>query len=281
MALDLGMTPTGEVEIQVGDRRRRFDNLVLDRGWGSLASRSDGPDGSMVPRWLSFGTGDSDPHPSDSGLEQRMAASEKEATSVAYGGLINATVFDAYSEAVVRFDYAAGELTGDNWTELGLAYGSGYSEPYNRALIRDESRVPVPLVVLSDEPVTVYVRLRLHFNGGWGRVVDLSSHIPGLTGTVNLDNNIGDGDRNIWRKGLPIHSAIMGGTTGTRESLDLSVPSAVFYYKLWPYTDWSATRITFRGRDNTNFIYLDFDPELVKPYLKFLVTRLRITIVRG
>lgn len=278
MALDLGVTPTGQVEIRVGGRARRFDNLVLDAGWASLLARTGDDDGDMVPRWLSFGTGDGDPHPGQGGLEQRVASSEKQASSVEYGGFVDATTLTAYSEAVVRFDYEAGELTGDNWSELGLAYGEGYSEPYNRALIRDENREPVPLVVLSDEPVTVYVRLRLYMTG-WGSTVSLNN--LGATGTLTVESAVASETEGIWLKGFPIVSAAMGGETGQQEALDLSVPTCKHYFAVSPSGSLSASRIQYRARDGATHLSVDLDPEIEKPDGLALYLRVRITIVRG
>lgn len=168
MAITFGVKATGSIEITVGNAVRKFPNVVLDDGWHRLASKSGLSEGSMVPKWLRFGIGTTEPSESDAGLEERIDSTTKQATSVTYGGLIDATRQSAYSEALVRFDYAAGEITGE-WTELGLSYDEDYAEPYNRALVRDENWFPAPLLVLSDQPVTVFVRLRIHFDQDWGR----------------------------------------------------------------------------------------------------------------
>ncbi len=279
MALDLGVTPTGQVEIQVGDRRRRFDNLVLDAGWLSLLNRMNDVDGAMVPTWLHFGTGDSDPEPGDIGLEQRSTGTAKAETSREYRGLVDAGNLTAYSEVVVRFDYAAGELTGE-WAELGLSYDEGYGEPYNRALVRDENGEPTSLIVMSYQPVTVYARLRLYLTE-WGQTVDLSDSIDGLTGKLSMEGNIASATQGLWLKGFPTFSAEMGGVTSKAEGFDVTVPTVKQYFAVAPPGAWSASRILFQGRDDVPMLRLDFDPELAKPDGLTLYLRVRVTIVRG
>lgn len=279
MALDLGVEPTGLVEVVTHRQRRRFSNLVLDRGWGALLERMDGDDGAMVPRWLSFGTGDSDPEPSDQGLEQRVSSTEKEAESVSYGGQVDAGSLTAYSEAVVRFDYEAGELTGE-WVELGLAYGSGASEPYNRALIRDENNVPTPLLVLPSEPVTVYVRLRLHI-AGWGKVVSFPVNDQGQESTLNIDPSLASESQGLWLKGLPLKSAVIGGLDGQREGFIPDESSASFYFATSPWESWNASRITVKARDDSPMLRLDLSPRIESPAGTSLHLRFRITMKKG
>lgn len=292
MALDLGVTPTGRVEIQVGERRLAFDNLVLDRGWEALLDRTSGSDGAMVPTWLHFGTGDSDPDPADGGLEARANGSAKQAASQIYGGFVDVSTLTMYSEVVVRFDYAAGELTGDDWTELGLSYDQAYAEPYNRALIRDENGAPVPLVVLSDEPVTVYVRLRLYLHG-WGHTFGMNSDppaslgqltyggLPELSCTVTLDSNIADPDTGMWKKGFPVATALAGGVRGSQESFDRSTATATMLMDIGRSGAWSASRITYEGRSNAPMIHLDVEPALTKADRTRLFFRPTIQLVRG
>lgn len=282
MAIELGVKPTGMVEIIAGSQRRRFSNLVLDDGWASLLSRMGSSDGDMVPRWLSLGTGESEPEQSQEGLEEREASTEREATGVEYGGFVSASSLTAYSEAMVRFEYEPGELTGE-WTELGLSYGSGYAEPYNRALIRDENGVPTPLLVMSDEPVTAYIRLRLYM-GGWGRSIDLGGRdngaFQGHTGTIALEGGIADSENGIWLKGFPIYGAEMGGESSQLEGLDTDQLTAKHYIVFDPSVGAGYSQITFHAREESPMVRLNFSPSIQKPTGVSLHFRARISVIR-
>lgn len=271
--------PTGDVSIRLHgggqEIRRDFRNLVLDAGWESLRARHDEPEGAMVPRWLWFGTGDEEPKHDDPGLLSRESTG-KEAISVEYGGLVDAGNLTAYSEAVVRFDYDPGELTG-LWSEVGLSYDDGYAEPYNRALIVDENRVHTPLLVPEWMGATVYVRLRLYLTG-WGRVFDLD----GYEGTLAMNNgNVQSPENNVWLKGFPIQDAVMGGVTSQREGYDPSVPTAKQYWSISQTGDWSASYIGFRARSGTEQMRLSLTPNVEKPDGLGLHFRIRVSIERG
>jgi hypothetical protein len=274
----LGVKPEGHITIELrnadGVQTREFDNVVLDGGWASLLSRMLSADGSMVPKWLYFGIGESEPSKFDPGLEQRLT-NGKAHTSIAYSGLVDAGKLTAYSQAIVRFDYAPGELSGVRWTEVGLAYGDNYVEPYNRALIMDEARVPTPLVCLPDQTVTVYVRLRLWVTG-WGTKVQTGI----VSGTLNLNGNIQSATNGLWIKGFPLNSAVLG-TLAPWVREVYAPPSARWYFVT--NANFSASFIAFRARSDVEMlrIELDVDKPVTKPNGWTLHFRIGITIVRG
>lgn len=273
--MDLGVRPEGHITIEVdGKPVREFSNIVLNGGWESLLSRMLDADGSMVPKWLYFGTGDSEPSADDPGLEQRITAG-KNHTSIVYGGLTDVSKLIAYSEALVRFDYAPGELSGYRWAELGLAYDNEYAEPYNRALVLDENRIPVPLVVLPDQEVTVYVRLRLYATG-WGSRVETGD----VRGVLTMSPNISSPTVGLWRKGFPLQTALLGTLAAIREVYN--PPSAKFLFVTG--STLSASTIFFRSRDNIGMLQIDLDnPSSLITNLTGLNLhfRIEITIVRG
>jgi hypothetical protein len=275
----LGVRPEGHITIELrnadGVQTREFDNVVLDSGWDSLISRMLTADAAAVPKWLYFGIGESEPSKSDSGLEQRLT-NGKAHTSIAYSGLVNAGNLTAYSQAIVRFDYAPGELSGVRWTEVGLAYGNSYVEPYNRALIMDEARVPTPLVCLADQTVTVYVRLRLWLTG-WGSRVETGI----VSGTLNLNGNIQSTTNGLWIKGFPLNSAVLGSLAPlAREGY--APPSSRWYF-VTNADNFSASFIAFRARSDIEMLRIDLDNDkwITKPNGWALHFRIGITIVRG
>ena len=274
--IGLGVRPEGHITIELrnadGVQKREFHNVVLNGGWDAMMFRMLDADGSMVPKFLYFGVGDSEPTKEDPGLEQRMTTA-KAHTSIAYGGLVDAGTLTAYSQAIVRFDYAPGELSGVRWTELGLSYGTNYETPFNRALVLDENEIPVPLVCLPDQEVIVYVRLRLYFTG-WATRVETGI----VNGTLQLSGNIESPTNGLWIKGFPLQSAIAGGVTGIREGYN--PPSTKYYFVT--SAAWTASFIAFRARSDVEMCRIDLDfPYLTKPAGWTVHFRIGITIVRS
>lgn len=272
--MELGVRPEGRVTIEVGDRRLEFDNLVLNAGFDSLMTRAVSADEAMVPKFLRFGTGKTEPTVSDSGLEI-PSGPIKAHTSIAYGGLVNAGDLSAYSQAIVRFDFDAGELSGVRWSELALSYNADGSEPYNRALILDENEVPTELVCLEDQPVTVYIRLRL-FLLGWGDPVAVN----GITGTIQMNGNIQSPTVGLWIKGFPFVDTLMAGTAGIREGYTPGDYGAKFYTPIAPWTTFTSSQIDFRARSSTTMMSLNFGFQLVKPVDHSLHFRIRLAVSR-
>lgn len=250
--MDIGVRPEGHVTIELrnadGVRRLEFDNLVTDAGWARLLDRATlDTDAALLPQYLRFGLNDEEPTRADDGLNQPIALI-KYRTSVAYGGLVDSGSLTAYSQAIVRFDYDAGELSGQRLTELGLCYGSTGTESYNRALVRDENRVPTALVCLPDDTVTVYVRLRLYLTG-WGTAAQLGPY----AGVIQMTGGAQSTTANMWVKGLPVRKVTIGDQT--TERLTPVPPNYEHYLFHGPYsTLWEASLITFYGRDNASFM---------------------------
>lgn len=280
MAISVGIRPTGQITIEQGGKARTFSNLVLEKGWRSLVSRGSSGSGEMVPKWLYFGTGETEPSHDDEALEQVAQHTGKEAASIEYGGFVNASDRTAYSEAIARFDYGPGEITGE-WTELGLFYDSDRQEPYNRALVRDENGVPVPLLVLSDQPVTVYVRLRIHLDTEWGREIELGEGMPGVIGTISVDNNIAVDGKGVWQTGLPLITSRAGGRLMTRESLVAEEATSTFSLLVPPFTEWSASRLTLNSGSSTALLHVDFSPVIQKPFTQYVFIRVKVSLFRS
>ena len=255
--MELGVKPEGHITIERrsgrGVVRQEFDNEILNVGWHSMLARAHVADGAMVPKYLFFGIGETEPTKDDLGLEQRITPG-KLFTSVSYSGLTNAGNLTAYSQVFVRFDFAPGELSGVRWTEVGTAYGENYEEPFNRAIIMDEARVPVPLVCLPDESVTVFVRLRLFLNG-WGETALIGDLYEGVK---TMSPNISSATIGLWVKGLPVVEARMGGVTATR--IQNYPPRAIFRWDLGPLNSpFEASTLSLRGLSSTEFLRIDFD----------------------
>ena len=255
--MEIGLKPDGYFIIEQRNSkrtaRREFQNEILHVGWNAMLTKPHVADGAMVPKYLFFGIGETPATKNDTGLEQRITPG-KFFTSVAYSGLTNAGNLTAYSQVFVRFDYAPGELSGVRWTEVGLAYGESYTEPFNRAIISDEARVPTPLVVLPDDSVTVYVRLRLFLNG-WGQKVFIGSEYEGIS---TMSPNISSSTVGMWARGLPLVEAVMGGQTATR--VQNHPPRTVFRWNLGPLNSpFEASTLSLRGRGSTEFLRIDFD----------------------
>ena len=245
------VTPSGQFEVHLHGRGLSFPNVVLDVGWQNLLARNLGnADGEIVPKWLWFGLGDDDPAPGQTGLQDRQSIG-KYATSVEYRGQIDGGRQTAWHEAVVRFDFEPGELTG-LWSEVGLSYDSEYADPYNRALIMDENRVPIPMIVPEYMGATVYARLRLYL-GGWGQAVSIGDL---YNGTVTIATNA-VGSSGLWVKGLPNIQVIKGGITASRIQPS---PDAVFRWQVGPLdSPWSFSMLSLRGRSSTEMMRIDLD----------------------
>ena len=272
--MELGVRPEGRVTIEVGDRRLEFDNLVLNSGFDSMMVRAVSADEAMVPKFLRFGTGDEEPVLTDTGLHAPYGPI-KAHTGIAYGGLVDAGTLTAYSQAIVRFDFAPGELSGARLNELALSYNADGTEVYNRAMIRDENGIATSLVCLPDQAVTVYIRLRL-FLRGWGDFIAVN----GITGTIQMNGNIQSTTNGLWIKGFPFLNTLMAGATGLREGYTPGDYGAKFYTPIAPWTTFTSTQIDFRARSNVTMMSLNFGFQLVKPANHSLHFRIRIAVAR-
>jgi len=139
---------------------RAFHNLVMTGPFNQLIADLRGDNAWQNAQYLFLGTGDSEPTPTDSGLEQRSGLAGKLASSQAFTNWVDPPNGERWADVTLQYDFAVGEATGE-WAEIGAAADAGYVAPYNRALIRDENGAPTSLVVLSDEALTVYLTLRL------------------------------------------------------------------------------------------------------------------------
>lgn len=164
----IGMNPTGHITIQKHRKGEEphwqsdFKNIVLDAGWENLKYfLSIEKYGIAKQFYLFLGTGTTAPTPQDPGLESlssTLGGKYNNNDAIEYGGESGGR-----SPTVrLKFEYAEGEAEGV-WTELGLAFDEQYSRPYNRSLIKDEDGNPTSLTILSDEFLTVYVTLTMHF----------------------------------------------------------------------------------------------------------------------
>lgn len=276
--IDLGVRPEGHIAIRARNRDgevwRHFSNIVTDQGWLTMISKITEADGAMTPKFLRFGLSDEEPERSDTSLLMPVGPI-KGHTSITYGGLVNAGQLTAYSTAFVRFDFAPGELSGHRLTELGLSYNADGTSLYNRALIRDENKIPVPLVCLPDQAVTVWVRLRLYLNG-WGTPVN----IGGVTGTIAMNSGgIQSTTANMWVRGLPLWDATMAGVTSQRERFN--PPSVQQYFAVGPDGAWSASEILFLGRGGQSFMSVNISPWLTRPVGHMIQWRIQLTIERA
>ena len=274
----LGVRPEGQISIRLRrpgeDSWLGFANIVTDNGWVTMIQKINEADGAMTPKFLRFGLSDEEPSRSDTSLFMPVGPIRGH-TSITYGGLVNAGQLTAYSTAFIRFDFAPGELSGHRLSELGLSYNADGTSLYNRALIKDENQIPVPLVCLPDQAVTVYVRLRLYLNG-WGTPVN----IGGVTGTVAMNSGGAQSTTaNMWVRGLPLFDATMGGITSIRERF--YPPSVQQYFVLGPAGSWSASEILFRGRGGQSFMSININPWLTKPVDHMLQWRVQLTINRA
>lgn len=259
MAVDLGVSPRGSVEIELDGRRWAFENQVLNTGWRTLLERVTAD--TAVPRWLSFGTDATEPSAEDPGLLARVPETEREVSAVRFGGLVDAGRLTAYSEASLDFEYPSGALTGE-WSELGLAFGAGYNAPFNRALVRDENGVACPLIVLSSQTVRVTLRLRLMFTG-WGQRILLPA--LGQSGLITPDPQIAGKEGGLWRQGLPMPRALLGGVSARPEGLDTGDGRVAHYFAVAPSVDWTASRLTLQGGAGQRLCHIDLDEPITKP----------------
>lgn len=265
------LSPSGHVTAIVSgesaSRVHKFPNVVLNSGWRELVTRSLENNPDMAPTWLFFGVSDAEPSPEQTGLIEREAGTANQSVSQTYGGFIDTTYLSAYSEVVLRFDYPAGAMTGE-WSEIGLAFDSGYAKPYNRALIADENGVPTPLLVLSHESVTVYVRLRINL-AGWGETMQIAE---GVTGILQVKADMADPLRNIWKTGLPITRCLIGGSESKIEKFSLDEASAKHYFYV-SQGAWSASSMNFYSSGGGNHFSFSLAPPIEKPSGKDMVMR--------
>lgn len=170
----------GEVTVEAA-----FKNVVLDAGRASLLSRIMNANSNTdnAPKYLFLGTGTTTPMASDPGLESpasglpgKRAASFGHMVDSPTGGHVKYTTR-------MRFDYDEGEAEG-TWTELGLAFGESYTEPYNRSLFKDENGSPISITVLSDEYLQVFIDLIIYVP--WGEVASGSFIYDGHQHTWSL-----------------------------------------------------------------------------------------------
>lgn len=259
MALDLGVTPHGLIDIELGDRRYTFENQVLNAGWAAMLSQVNAD--TAVPRWLTFGTEATEPDANDPGLLAPALETEREAKAIRYGGQLDVTRLRAYSEATVEFEYAPGELAGE-WNELSLAFEPGYRRPFNRALIRDENGVACPLIVLSSEPVKLTLRLRLVFSG-WGQRIALPEF--GQYGVLTPDSQLAGEQGGLWRQGLPMPRADFGNVLARPEGLAAGNGAVTHYFAVAPSVDWHASRLTLQGGAGQSLCHIDLERPITKP----------------
>lgn len=160
-----------------------FKNVVLNIGRTSLLSRimNDDSNADNAPMYLYLGTGTTTPTPDDPGLESPSSSlSGKRAAHSSHDGDDSLETHLKYT-STLRFDYEEGEAEG-TWTELGLAFGESYNEPYNRSLFKDKDGNPVSITVLSDEYLQVFV--------------DLIMYVP--FGEVASGTIVYDGNQHSW-----------------------------------------------------------------------------------
>lgn len=233
IGIKAGMALEGSFRVQKTNRHgdilfdTEFSNLVHDVGWSNfkakMAATSD-ENAVVQPKYLYLGSGTSEPLPSDGGLEQISATLPGKYRAVT--DVNNRSEFSggvAWVELNQTFNYAEGEAEGV-WTEVGLAYGSTYDEPYNRALIRDESGAPISITVLSDEFLTIYSTVRLYFVQTPAASSTITYNGVDHTVTWTISNNILNGsfgNYNVWLSGLPDRFAIVGTKTVLNHITDL------------------------------------------------------------
>lgn len=276
MAIELGVVPEGRFEICSSTQQRRFANTILNTGWREWLHRMPKSEASLIPQWLCFGVGDSEPSTTDAGLELPQLDTEREASSMDHGGLVDAGTLSGFSEVVLDFDYPEGALAGV-WQELGLSFAPEGVQPFNRALIRDENGVAVPLVVLTHEAVKVRVRLRLSLKG-WGSAFTLSG--LNTRAVLSLDGNLADDQFGIWAQGLPMLGGEIAGESARFETLDPDTGTAKVYFGLSPAEALEASRVSFHGRLGKPLCHLDLDEPLVKSAGRAMYLRAFIHAVR-
>lgn len=199
-SVQIGMRPAGHIKIQKGKAgeginwESDFPNLVLDVGWDNLKSVLAAENSPTDPLHLFLGSGTTEPAATDSGLESISGTLAGKAFSTRK---YPATVTAQSPRVRLRFDYTEGEAEGV-WTELGLAFDSQYSSPYNRSLIRDGNGDPTSLTILSDEFLTVYVELVMYFTSISGSgSIDYNGQSVGYTtavgaSAVNFHGKVGE-----------------------------------------------------------------------------------------
>jgi hypothetical protein len=213
--MKMGVEITGHITVEkwsdngLPPESYEFDNLILDVGWAEIWSRFPCHNRGGLPRYLYLGTSSVEPAPSDPGLlAVSTTLAGKLAISEVYGGLISAE--SVYSSVRLQFDYTQGEAQGV-WLELGLAYGSTYTNPFNRALFRDENGDPMSITVLSDEYLRVYVELRMHFPPG-NRTQAVLLDGNEFTATISYHDVSGystgatDSGANFWGSGFSLYA---------------------------------------------------------------------------
>lgn len=274
---------------------REFDNVVLDIGWDAFASRLQA--GAKAPRHLYLGTGTTEPTAQDTGLENLSGTLPgKLESSYTMAG---SDYLERRAEARLVFEYGEGEAEGV-WTELGLAYGSSYTEPYNRALFRDENGNATSFTILSDEYLTVYAYLNLYlvdpdplpsgtldYNGqtiNWVMRPITDSMARDNAGSKFEDSGGATYDyrNNMWGHDLIQKIGVIGSRVdsglliyGNHGSAAVSrvlgtnkFESAVFEYEPGPY-DRTLTGVGFLGSGHdiepNSLVLVDFTPSITVP----------------
>jgi hypothetical protein len=203
--LPIPLRPTGIVRAVVWSpskgivRDVTFHNIVLNVGWDNLKSRWNT---NMTPRYLYLGTGTTEPRVTDTGLAaiSQTLAGKLNTSSALYANK------NGYDAARMEFNYGEGEAQG-TWTELGLAYGTTYTEPYNRALFRGVDGQPISLTVLSNEYLRVFVELRMYFPtsqaGGTFAFNGVSRPWAVAINNGAVDNPFGSSASTFFTEGMP------------------------------------------------------------------------------
>ena len=291
MKLAVGLKPHGRFCVEKGSRRRqtcerlRFDNIVLDTGWENFKQKAFFA--YCFPDYLFLGTGTSEPQRTDLGLEavsQQLPGCHRTTNETDFA--VRYTEGEPLlHEVTLRFDYGEGVAEGV-WTELGLAYGRDYTEPYNRSLFRDENGNPISLTILSDEYLTVFVQLQL--------LIDTTPQTGSFQFNEQTVNYIANPvtfrqstRANIFKEGLARYGVFGGGRiftprvhlasysdpapgsdTGVTSSFDRDALRATAELRLDPnngFTDFSLVGFTAEGGWNKDdgLLYIAFFDQLI------------------
>lgn len=229
-----------------------FSNIVLDVGKANLWERAKaGQD--VKPEYLFFGTGTTTPTAADTGLESvsgtlpgKLANSSKPYDGTSLAGGLGGT-----STVMMTFEYTEGEAEGV-WTELGAAYDSAYSNPYNRSLIKDDQGNPTSFTVLSDEFLTVYLTLSMEIE------------LVGNTGSIDYNGTLYSYYYR-FRYGSEPFSAFASTWSGSRN------PGSIQFYLFYNSTFTQRATSFTTDADNISFTSPEivFNPGVASTLLKF------------
>lgn len=158
MRIDLKVGCEGwyKIEAVKADGSRRlladwFPNLITDQGLNRMGANSD------YLLWCQVGSGDNTPAFTDTTLETFVAATSNQ-TAVSTGAQPSSPYFIAHT---ITYRFAEGVAAG-NLSEVGIAWTSGASSLFSRALIVDSLGAPTTITVLSDEFLDVTYQLRIY-----------------------------------------------------------------------------------------------------------------------